>query len=90
MKDLDINEPQLPRHRKIPRRYETGSAEWEFAVSPEAHYRLIYYEGLDLIVNCIRNHFDQPGYKVYRNLQELLLKASTKSDYEEEYAFVTK
>ena len=43
-----------------------------------------------LIVNCIRNHFDQPGYKVYCNLQELLLKASTKSDYEEEYAFVTK
>ena len=46
MKDLDINEPQLPRHRKIPRRYEAGSAEWEFVVSPKAHYRQTYYEGL--------------------------------------------
>ena len=41
-------------------------------------------------MNCIRNRFDQLGYKVYRNFQELLLKASTMEDYEEEYAFVTK
>lgn len=79
--NLDISEPQLPHYR---RRCETGSAEWEFAVSPKAHYRQIYYE-VDLIVSCIRNRFDQPGYQVYHNLQELLLKA----DYEE-YAFVTK
>ena len=89
-KDLDISESQLPRHRKMPKRYDTGRAEWECVVSPKDHYRQIYYEGLDLIVNCIRNHFDQPGYKVYPNLQELLLKASTKEDYEEKYAFVTK
>jgi len=88
--DLDIGEPQLPCHRKRTRQYETGSAECEFAVSPKDHYRQIYYEGLDLIVNCIRNRFDQPGYKVYCNLQELLLKASAKADYEEEHDFVTK
>lgn len=89
-KDLDIGEPQLPRRRKTPRRYEIGSAEGEFAASPKTHYRQIYYEGLDLIVNCIKNRFDQPGFKVYRNLQELLLKASTNTNYQEEYDYVTK
>ena len=63
-KDLDVSETHLPRHRKMPKRYDTGSAEWEFSVSPKAHYRQIYYEGLDLIVNCIRNPFDQSSYKV--------------------------
>ena len=80
----------MPCCRKLPRRYEIGSAEGEFAASPKAHYGQIYYEGLDLIVNCIKNHFDQPGFKVYRNLQELLLKASTNTNYQEEYDYVTK
>ena len=60
-------------------------------VLPKDRYRQIYYEGLDFIAaNCIRYRFDQPGYKVYSNLQELLLKASTKTDFEEEYVFATK
>ena len=65
----------------MPKQYDTGRAEWEFAVSPKAHYRQIFYEGLDLIVNCIRNRFDQPSYKVYRN-------CSTKTDHKEEYALI--
>ena len=32
---LDVDEPQLARRRKVPRRFEHDSAEAEFAVSPE-------------------------------------------------------
>ena len=65
----------IPRHRKVPRRFETGSAEAEFPSSPSSHYRRIYYEGLDLIINCVRNRFEQFGYKVYQQLQDLLKAA---------------
>ena len=36
----------------------------------------------------IQERFDQPGFKMYRNLQELLLKAAKKKCYDEEYDFV--
>ena len=51
-----------------------------FAVSVQDHYYRIYYEALDLIVNCITSRFQQPAYKVYCNLQNLLLKSVKKCD----------
>ena len=51
------------------------------------YYRRIYFEALDLVINGIKNRFDQPGYKVYSNIEELL-KATKKSDYDEEFKFV--
>lgn len=37
-----------------------------------------------MIIACIKDRFDQPGYKVYKNLQDLLLKAVNKGDYKAE------
>ena len=87
---LDLPEPQLPHRRKIPRRYETGSAEPEYASSPYAYYKTVYYEALDLIINCTKSRFDQPGYRVYQQLQDLLMKAASREDYQSEYEFVSK
>ena len=47
-------------------------------------YRRIYYEALDLIIESITDRFDQPGYGLYSNLEQLLLKAVRHEDYEEE------
>ena len=44
---LDVDEPQLARRRKVPRRFEQGSAPAEFAVSPKDEYRRVYFEALD-------------------------------------------
>ena len=44
---------------------------------------------LDGLTNAIRKHFDQPGYRIYLNLEQLLIKAAKKCEYEEEYKFVT-
>ena len=43
-----------------------------------------------MIINCIKNRFEQPGYKVYRQLQDLLLKAARHEEYTAEFDFVTK
>ena len=44
----------------------------------------MYYESLDFVVQAITDRFDQPGYRVYLNLQELLLKACKGETYEDQ------
>ena len=37
-------------------------------------YRAVYYEALDLAVSSITDRFDQPGYAMYGELENLILK----------------
>ena len=72
---LGVTEPKLPRRRKVPRRMVLGSVDTHsFPSTIEDYYRQMYFEALDLITTCICNTFYQPGYKMYCNIQELLLK----------------
>ena len=77
----------LPRRRKVPRRLNDGSAP-TLHKTVEDHYRVTYFEALDLITSCIEDRFNQPGYKTYANIQALLLKAAASEPYEEELRFV--
>jgi len=77
---LDM-EPQLPRQRKRPRRLEDGLADAEFHDDVKAYFRQQYFEAIDLIVNCIQDRFQQPGYMLYSHLEQLLLKASEKKRF---------
>ena len=88
--DLEVDEPALPRRRKAPKRYEIGSSEGDFPLEVEAYYRQIYFEALDLIICGIQDRFDQPGYRVYCKLEDLLVKAADKEDHKEEFEFFTK
>ena len=85
-----MDAPSLPQQRKRPIRYEDGNAAAEFVSTLEDHYRRIYYEALDLIIESITDRFDQPGYGVYSNLEKLFLKAVRQEDYEEELKSVAK
>ena len=42
-----------------------------------------------MIVNCINDRFDQPGYKIYQNVQNLLLQVVNSEEYESSLSFVT-
>ena len=48
----------------------------------------IYYEALDLIVQSIKDRFEQPGYKAYKCLEDLIIKAANKLDFSEQLASV--
>ena len=76
-----VEQPQLPHHRKVPKRYDSGLASPEFHESPMLYYCQYYFEAIDLIVNCIKNWFDQPDYHMYCQLELLLLKACQKKDF---------
>ncbi|XP_053395723.1 zinc finger MYM-type protein 1-like [Mercenaria mercenaria] len=86
---LDVSEPVMPRRRKMPKRFETGEAPHEFHATEKDLYRQKYYEALDLAVNCVQDRFDQPGYKSYRHLEDMVLKCVTNdSSYLEDMDFV--
>lgn len=80
---LDVDDPQLPRRRKAPKRYE-GLAQAEFPASPKEEYRRIYFESLDLAVTSINSRFDQKGFKVFSSVEQLLFKACGGQDFKDE------
>lgn len=85
---LDVNEPTLPRRRKLPKRFESGDAEYEYPPTAKDMYRQKYYEAFDLTTNCVKKRFDQPGFNTYRKLQDVLLKTVTGESCDDEIQYV--
>lgn len=62
-----------------------------FFQTPEDYYRVtVYNEAIYLIVACLAHRFDQPGYRMYSTLEQLLLKACRIECHEEEMITVSK
>ncbi len=80
----DVNDPALPRKRKRPARFNEGTAPAEFSLSVEDHYRKVFFEVVDHLIGAITDRFDQPGYKIYSSLEQLLLKGVGGKPIEEE------
>ena len=58
---LDVDPPRLLRKKRVPARIEEclgGSATPEFDDDVVSHYRKIYCEALDCIINAIEDRFD--------------------------------
>lgn len=87
-RELDISDLLLPWQRKMPKRYEIGNAQPEFADTPDHYFKCIYFEALDLITTCILERFDQPGFAVYHNVQDLLIDAAKGNSYQSELEFI--
>jgi len=51
-------------------------------------YRRTYFEAVDLLVCSIEEQFDQPGYKVYSKLEDVLVKAVKKQNFDEELKYI--
>ena len=79
-----VEQPSLPRKRKVPRHIDDENGGAYFSETVEDHYCLQYFEALDLALVSIRDRFDQPGYAVYCKLEELLLKGAAGSDFSEQ------
>ena len=71
VKSFDVGDSLLPRKRKRPLRYEEGSANSFYPESPEDHFKLIYFEAIN------QQRFDQPGYKIYQQLENVLFNAAS-------------
>ena len=78
---MDVNEPTMPRKRKVNKRFELGAAEQQFPKSVSEHYRHQYFEAFDLVIHCVEDRFDQPSLQLLINVEELIVKA-VKCKYE--------
>ena len=87
---VDVSEPRMPRKRKAPNRYEAGIGEGSHPESPKDLYQITYYAAIDRILFSIRYRFDQPGYKIYAHLQNLLTKAASADDYSQDMEVVVR
>ena len=72
--NVDVDEPILPRHRKVPRRYEVGTSipDQPHLTSVKDIYKCTYFEVIDYVVQAITTRFDQKGYKTLAKLEDLL------------------
>lgn len=57
----------------MPSRFEIGDGTGATPDTPEDRYRSIYFETLDTIIACVKDRFEQQGYNVYRQLEEVLI-----------------
>ena len=86
----NVQEAQMPRPQNLPAWYEDGLSRAHIPASPNEHYRRLYFEAIDTAIGCLKDRFDQAGYTVYHNLEELLIKASLKENFEFQFKFVCK
>ena len=40
----------------------------------------LYYEAIDLVIKAITERLDQPGYQIYRNLQDVILNTDIEDE----------
>ena len=71
----------MPWQRKIPKRFveDGGGREYDEVQNINVCYRRIYYQALDAVIGPFNNRFDQPGYRNYENIEQLLLNAANGS-----------
>ena len=64
---------------------DDGSADNSFfSETVKDWYRAAYFEVLDLVIETIKDFFDQPGYAIYRNLEELLVEGAAGQEFGDE------
>ena len=79
--------PVLPRKRKIAPRYNDGEDQHHHK-DVELLYRQVCYDAYDYVISGIKNRFDQPDFKLYSHMQNLLLKAANTQKYLEAYNII--
>ena len=60
-----------------------------FADTVEGHYKAIFLKSFDLVLECMKDRFEQAGLDMYSNLQDLLLLAANGKDYSEQFKAVS-
>ena len=80
---LPVDEANLKRKRKVPKysilQYLDGqetTSEAHYPANVEDEFHQFYFDALDHITNVIEERFDQPSFKAYANLEELLVKGA--------------
>ena len=82
--ELGVGKPKLKRKAQPPLRFQNEN----LIVAPgpstaKDYYEEIYLDAFEYIIKCLEERFDQKGLQMYENLQQVLILAAKKEDYEE-------
>ena len=77
---VDVCTPELPRRKRVPRRFEVGKAEPEYSDTVQDYYRRIYFEVIDVLVASIQERFNQKGFQMLQKLETILLETNPKRE----------
>ena len=82
--ELGVGKPRLKRKAQPPLRFQNEN----LIVAPgpstaKDYYEEIYLDAFENIIKCLEERFDQKGLEMYDNLQQVLILAAKKEDYEE-------
>ena len=69
---LDLQEPALPRQRKIPKRLDGGSQQHQYG-SPEEQYRQLYYEMIDGVIMTLNERFEVDTLNRLKQIEKFVL-----------------
>lgn len=72
--------PCLPRYRRAPKRVDEGVHAHRFS-SVELYFRQQYYEVIDTLSGELVRRFDQPNFKVVRDIESVLIKATNGEEF---------
>lgn len=70
-----VEEPKLPRRKKVPRRIDDG-AENHVYLTPKAHFKHNFFEVIDWIIAEISNRFNQPSFTFIQKVETLFIDAA--------------
>lgn len=86
--ELGIDQPQLPRYRRPPRRLDSGSSPHKFSSAKE-YYWSLYFESCDLLIQELQDRFDQQEIlPPVIALETLLMKAANGEPYDDQLHIV--
>ena len=93
-----ISAPTAPRKRKRPKYdilqylegYERDSEQTEpyYPETPQAYYKQIFYEALDVLASSIKERFAQPAFKLLSDVEQLIFKSIKKQPVDEEIKLI--
>lgn len=72
---LLTEEPELPRQRKVPRRFDSGGAAHIYS-TPKDRYRHAYFESLELAAGEVQRRFDQADLAIIGEIEKILMKSA--------------
>ena len=65
-----------------------GTGALSYPTTPQDHYRRVYFEAIDLMVNAIDLRFNQASYRVYEKMESFLVKCLNCQDYSTELRYL--
>jgi hypothetical protein len=82
--ELRIEEPKLPRKKLKPSRFFEKKEGSDSPETAKQHYEKMFIAAFEKNIECLENRFNQNGLEYYEALQQVLILAASKKNYDTE------